>query len=147
MVWTIFYTQYPSFVSQSHSLFHNPVLINLPLSKASIVFEDKYGENIIRDCHYYVRQYNEIEHATAYFRGCIMTDMGFLEESRADSSFKYLTNSQYLKLPSVLVIKNHDAFKADGSQCSNCKEFVLWAAPNQASGVFLCRACILDPWR
>ncbi|HVI40089.1 MAG TPA: hypothetical protein VM577_05475, partial [Anaerovoracaceae bacterium] len=41
-------------------------------------------------------------------------------------------------------ITSPDIAKADGAQCLKCKDFVYMAP---ADGSFICRSCVLDPYR
>lgn len=147
MVWTSFWTDLARFVGKNYGIHHNPIFIESPKIEAIKYFRECYGNDVIEEGRYCIFEYHSLEEASAYYRGCVIKERGFLEESRGDDKCWYTPLSSYIKQPFVLVIEKDDAVRVDGQQCFRCKEFFLWAEPNQATGTFLCRSCKFNPYR
>lgn len=148
MSWTCFWTDHFYAVSHNYGVGHNPILIELPKSQALAEFIKIFGSSgVISTGSYKVIHAPTLEEVTAFYRGCVLTELGFVEESRGDQEFKYSTLSKFLSKPSVLVIPNKFVNRQDGLQCARCREFILWAESNQEDGTFICRPCREDPYR
>lgn len=147
MVWTSFCTDFIKHVKNNCSVEHNPIFIEASKIEAVAFFGQCYGENIVDFGKYIVIESPTLEEATAFYRGCIIKEYGFVEQSRGDKKIWYYSINNYLALPNVLVIKEDKTYKADGEQCFRCKDFILWAEPNSETGKFFCRACRLNPYR
>jgi hypothetical protein len=148
MTWTVFWTDYFRYAKKHNKIKHNPIFIEAPKAEAVRIIQDLYGGDVLDNASYQVKEYFTLEEATAYFRGCRLTDLGFLEESRGDSSFRYYSLSNYLKQPFVCVVPQNNKYEQpDGTQCSQCRDFVLWAEPDLETNTFTCRACRQDPYR
>lgn len=132
-----------TYISDHFSLRCNPIFIEAKKFPAIYSFCKSYGDKIIDAAYYEIIEYESLEYATAYFRGCIMKDHGFLEESRFSIEFPYYSLSKYQKLSQPLFISEVKIYKADGAQCSRCKDFIYMADGED----FVCRSCRENPYR
>ena len=149
MNWTVFWTDYLRLAKKINKVKHNPIFIEANQTSAISKICDLYGGDVIDTGKYEIKSYASLEEATAYFRGCVLRDIGFLEESRGSHDFPYFSLSNYLKQTGVLFIAcpPDEYYQEDGWECCRCKEFVFWAEPNRMDGTFICRNCKIDPYR
>lgn len=144
-MWISFWTDSFRSIRSHYNLRYNPIYIEATNKSTAInIFEHRFGSGPLANGFYDIKSASTLEHASAYYRGCVMTDTGWLEEARLDSEFFYYRMSIYLEKPDICVIPHNGIEELDGNQCTRCKDFVFWASKSLN---FVCRACIANPYR
>lgn len=91
------------------------IYIEAPQAEAEVIFQSRFGRNPHRvtctccGSDYLINEYESLEKATAYERGCAWEGSGYVERADPKRSYmRYQTLDEYLETKGMLFIKADD---------------------------------------